>query len=221
MRGASSVLRSPAERYFELMKDVRLRIDHIRALESLRPDDPFACEQVALHGRRMIENIAFGCATIAEQAGFELPKSMRREYHAVRILRQLEANYDKPYPSPSIIRRPLAHDMVGPGGSAIAAVIEGVPAKRIPAIELEHMYNRLSDHLHGQNPLSGRSRITSDVNDYRILWEGLTRLIQFIERHVMTIRGVGYFCVLRDSIDGSVKLLPITKLSEIPFGTDG
>lgn len=43
------------------------------------------------------------------------------------------------------------------------------------------------------------------------LWDDLGRLEHFLERHFISIRGEDFYCTLRDSKDGTTKILAIRK----------
>jgi hypothetical protein len=41
--------------------------------------------------------------------------------------------------------------------------------------------------------------------------DNLARINQFIEKHFISISGEGFFCVLRDNVDGQTKIISLSR----------
>lgn len=49
-----------------------------------------------------------------------------------------------------------------------------------------------------------------------MLWNDLSRLRLFIEKHFIAIRGAGFFCVTHDNHDGQTKVIGLNKVADTP-----
>ena len=204
--------RSSEQLYLELMTVVRERLDTVNLLASA-PDANFAhAEAAALHGRKVIEGIAFACLVASQHGQGFVPRTARGQWNAERIL-DLCSKGIIPFPSPSIIRYATEEERKLYN---VKCTVAGVPERRIPIREFITMYRRMHPWLHELNPYASPTRGEFYRQNGQQLWDDLARIDRFIERHCITIAGRGFFCVLRDRVDNQTKVLPLQKIEGIP-----
>lgn len=201
---------SPEQVYLDLMSVVRDRLDVIAKLAAEHGGDFARAETAAFHGRKIIEGIAFGCLVATERGLKHIPRDAKGQWNAESILKSLEAKGLKTFPSPSLVRAPTADETAS---HQVKLVVEGVPEKRIANHELIAMYQRLHRWLHELNPYVTGNRTNFSCVHGKQLWDDLSKLEAFIERHVISIGGQGFMCVLRDTIDNTTKVVPISKVA--------
>jgi hypothetical protein len=90
-------------------------------------------------------------------------------------------------------------------------VIEGIPENRLTHEELIGIYQRLHAWLHEVNPYIYQEHSSFYAQKAVTLWADLERLWLFVEKHFISIRGAGFFCVLRDNQDQQTKVVPLAK----------
>ncbi|HEX9660449.1 MAG TPA: hypothetical protein VGA18_09110, partial [Rhodothermales bacterium] len=202
---------APSELYLSLMRTIRSRFDLLDALRGLEAGGFSKAETAAFQGRKIVEVIAFGCLVATEQGLKHVPHDAKGQWAADAIFKSLRKKGISTFPSPSIIRRAVPEDYV----EGINVVIEGVPERRISSVDMEALYVRLHKWLHELNPYVTTDRATFLAVHETQLWEDLQKVERFIERHFISIRGEGFYCVLRDSVDGLTKVKPLSKRSDL------
>ena len=90
-------------------------------------------------------------------------------------------------------------------------MVEGIAERRITGAELIAMYQRMHRWLHELNPYVTQDRATLYLSNGQQLWDDLSMINRFVERHFISISGHGFFCVLRDTADNQTKVLPLSK----------
>lgn len=199
---------SPTELYLALMTTVRERMDLIEKLSNAVGSDFSRAEAAAFHGRKVVEGIAFGCLVATENGIRHVPRNAKGQWSAEKILRSLDSKNIRTYPSPSIIRAATETERQSDN---VNVTIEGVLARRIAHSDLIAMYEQMHRWVHELNPYIAQDRADFYSKHGQQLWRDLTQIGRFIERHFISIAGKGYFCVLRDSVDGLTKVLPLVK----------
>jgi hypothetical protein len=63
--------------------------------------------------------------------------------------------------------------------------------------------------LHEINPYTEPDSSAFYAKHGQSLWDDLVR----IEKHFISISGEGFFCGLRDNVDGSTKVMPLSRQS--------
>jgi hypothetical protein len=203
----------PQELYGDLMLVVRQRLDIVTALSKISNVGFAHAESAAFHGRKIVEGIAFACLIATENGKRQIPRDAKGQWNAEKILKSLEKRGLTTFPSPSIFRDPTPEEREDIGARV---VFEGVPAKRISVTELIAMYQRLHRWLHELNPYVADARDMFYQVHGEALWSDLAKIDLFMESHAMTIGGIGFICVLRDSIDGMTKVILIQKIGNLP-----
>lgn len=200
--------RTPLARYSELMFLVRHRLDMLQQLSDMDGDERMKGETIALQGRKVVESIAYACLIATDNSGIQLPRKVLKEWHAPTIFKSLVKQTPYAFPSPSMVRSPNAEEAINNPG--IKAVFEGIPNRRQTYEDLLGMAAHFNLWLHETNPY------TTSRLDYKRLLNDAKLIDDFLVSHAMTIAGVGYMCVLRDKVDGQVKIIPIAKARVIP-----
>lgn len=198
----------PNQLYLDLMSAIRDRLDVIDGLASSSGGDFARAEAAAFHGRKVVEGIAFGCLVATENGLKHIPRDAKGQWNAESILKSLNSKGIKTFPSPSIVRKPTDEECQRDN---VTMVVEGIPERRISSTEFIAMYQRMHRWLHELNPYVTKDRTTFYSQNGQQLWDDLSMINRFIERHFISISGHGFFCVLRDSTDGSTKVLPLSK----------
>ena len=196
--------------YEALMRTIRSRLDLIQQLKVTQANGFSKCETAAFHGRKIIEGIAFGCVVALENKTKQIPRDAKGQWNAAKIFKRLQAKSLFPFPSPSIIRAPTSEEEIT---HDVTAVVEGIVERRLSPNELISFYDDFHKWLHELNPYVGLDQSGFLYTDKNNLWANLQRLERFIERHTITIGGIGFFCTLRDSGDGSTKVISLSKIS--------
>ena len=194
--------------YHELMSVIRDRLDVIEKIESSFGGDFARAEAAAFHGRKVVEGIAFGCLVATENGIKRIPGDAKGQWNAEVILTNLKKKNINTFPSPSIIRSPTGEEQLK---DDVYAVVEGMPDRRICSGEFIAIYQRMHSWLHELNPYVAHDRAAFYAKNAQRLWNDLAMINRFIERHFISISGIGFFCVLRDSIDGKTKVVPLSK----------
>lgn len=202
----------PQELYRDLLMTIRSRLDIVRSLRSASLDEFTKAETAAFHGRKIVEGIAFACLIATENGLGHVPRNAKGQWNAESIINSLRSKKLTVFPSPSIIRTPTTEER---SQYNVTAVVEGVPDHRLTEDELIEIYQRLHKWLHEINPYKQMDH-SAFVNAHSAkLWDDICRLEAFIERHAITIRGEGFFCVLRDTHDGKTKVGSISKTLDL------
>jgi hypothetical protein len=197
--------------YVALMATIRERLDVVEKLSSAVGSDFSRAEAAAFHGRKLIEGIAFGCLVATQNGMRQVPRDAKGQWNAETILQSLEAKKITTFPSPSIVRAATKAERQS---DDVNVTIEGVPERRISKSDLIVMYQRMHRWLHELNPYTAPDRADFYSKHGQQLWNDLAQIGRFIERHFISISGKGYFCVLRDSVDGLTKVRSLSKGSE-------
>ena len=200
---------APEQLYLDLMSAVRDRLDVIDKLASSAGGDFSRAEAAAFQGRKVVEGIAFACLVATEKGLKHIPRDAKGHWNAESILKSLSSKNISTFPSPSIIRNPTEEER---SRDNVNVVIEGVPERRISIEEFIAMYQRMHRWLHELNPYVAKDRATFYSANGPLLWDDLSAIGRFIERHFISINGSGFFCVLCDINDGQTKVLPLHKL---------
>lgn len=205
---------SPVEKYRRLMRVMRGRFDMIDLLKASAGDRFLVAEACAFHGRKIIEAIAFGCLVAIEHGLGEVPRDAKGKWNAEKIFDSLERkNLGTAFPSPSIVRKPTAEELVTHG--KLGATVEGQPERRLELSALKKAYVDLHRWNHELNPYVDDGRQEFLDKHEKALWLILGNLRRFMERHTISIRGKMFFAVLKDSADGQVKVINLTKVSDL------
>lgn len=199
---------SPHDNYKSLMHTLRGRLDVIGQLKQLKTDDFSRAEAAAFHGRKVIEGVAFACLVAIDNGLPAVPKDAKGKWNAEAILASLKKKGLDVLPSPSVLRDATASERQE---QHVKIVIEGVPDRRLNHDELIAIYQRLHGWAHELNPYTHDEREAFYAKHAAALWDDLTKLERFLERHFIGIRGKGFYCTLRDSGDGLTKVMPLEK----------
>ncbi len=199
---------APEQLYLDLMSVVRDRLDTIDKLASSTGGDFARAEAAAFQGRKVVEGIAFACLVATEKGLKLIPRDAKGHWNAESIQKSLSSKNINTFPSPSTIRNPTEEER---SRDNVNVVIEGVPERRISTDEFIAMYQRMHRWLHELNPYVAKDRATFYSNNGQQLWNDLSAIGRFIERHFISIKGSGFFCVLRDINDGQTKVLPLQR----------
>lgn len=194
--------------YLEIMGTVRDRFDVVRNLRAATGSDFARAETAAFHGRKIVEGIAFGCLVATENGLKHVPRDAKGQWNAENILTNLEKKKIETLPSPSLIRRATDDEKDRDG---VKVVVEGIVGSRISHVELIAIYRRLHPWLHERNPYTGQDRVEFYSSNGQKLWDDLALVERFVERHFISIAGHGFYCVLRDTVDGLTKVQPLSR----------
>jgi hypothetical protein len=206
------VARTPQDTYLTLMKIIRHRLDLTDSLRKINIDQFSKGETAAFHGRKVVEGIAFGCLVATERGLKHVPRSAKGQWNAEKILEDLQSKSVSTFPSPSIMRATTA---VEQQDMDVNSVIEGIPERRISHEELISIYRRFHRWVHEINPYTDKDRESFLSSHGQSLWDDLSKLSRFIDKHFIAISGEGFFCVLRDDQDGMTKIVSLSKTASI------
>jgi len=199
---------TPIENYGSLMWTIRGRFDVIETLRQSTAESFSRAESAAFNGRKIVEAIAFACLVAIDHGALTIPRDAKGQWNAETIFKSLKAKSLVVLPSPSIIRQSTADEK---SSSNVNVTIEGVPGRRLSYDDLIAIYQRLHAWLHEVNPYVHQERSDFYAKKSAALWQDLTDLHEFIERHFISIQGNGFFCVLRDTQDQQTKVIPLSK----------
>jgi len=191
------------------MSTIRSRFDYICFLKTSGADAFFVAEHAAFHGRKIIEGIAFGCMVSTENGLKNIPRDAKGQWAADKIIKALKNRGVLSFPSPSIIRAATEEERKEHGN--ISATIAGQPHLRISVDEMCKIYERFHKWAHEISPYVDVEREAFLSKHQQQLWKDLLKIELFIEKHFISIKGEGMFCVLKDSVDGMVKVIPLSK----------
>lgn len=198
----------PRDNYLSLMQTMRGRFDVIEALRQSNAEPFSRAEAAAFHGRKIVESIAFACLVAIENGLKHIPRDAKGQWNAENIFKSLKSKGLDVLPSPSLIRQATTEEQ---NSSRVNAVIEGIPEKRLTHEELINIYQRLHAWLHEVNPYVNQEHSSFYAQKAATLWGDLEKLWLFVEKHFISIRGVGFFCVLRDNQDHQTKVILLSK----------
>jgi hypothetical protein len=196
------------DNFLSLMQTVRGRLDVIVQLKASTADNFARAESAAFHGRKVVEATAFACLVAIDNGLSTVPRDTKGKWNAEDILSSLKRKGLEVLPSPSTLREATAAEKKDPG---VKAVIEGVPERRLTHADLISIYQRLHRWAHELNPYTHVGHDVFYAKHSSVLWDDLSRLERFLERHFISIRGKGFYCTLRDSQDGKTKVMPLAK----------
>jgi hypothetical protein len=205
-------VQSPPDQYVDLMQNARRRFDLIDALRAVDTDKFLKSETAAFHGRKIIEAVAFACLVATKNGLKSVPNDVGGQWNAEKIIRSLIKKQIGVFPSPSVIRVATEEEKLQDNAKI---TIEGIPERRISQSELIDTYRRLHQWLHELNPYVDSNRAAFLLQHEAELWNDLTRLHRFLERHFIAINNQGFYCTLRDTNDGTTKIVSLTKISEM------
>lgn len=204
--------KNPQDNYQELMNTVRFRLDSIKKLRELGVDNMSITEIAAFHARKIIEGIAFGCLIALEKGINHVPRDAQGQYNAETILKALQKKGIDVFPSPSEIREATKEEQKTYNTKI---VVEGVASRRLTQSELINKYQRMHNWLHELNPYTKEDQEIFHKKHQAQLWKDIQELEDFLLRHFISIKGQGFYCTLRDKIDGLTKVISLSKISEL------
>lgn len=190
------------------MFTIRCRLDAIDALRQAQMDQFTRAETAAFHGRKILEAVAFGCLVALENGIKHIPRDAKGQWNAEVIFNSLRRKRIVTLPSPSVFRAASREEAET---SNVKATIVGVVERRMTHDELITSYQGMHRWLHELNPYTQDNRTTFCSKHEVVLWRDLERLKRFVEVHVISISGQGFFCTLKDSVDGQTKVVPISR----------
>jgi len=196
------------DKYIDLMSIIRKRIDAVNEIKSLKEDSFYISETVAFHGRKVVEGIAFSCLLAVDNSQKSVPKAAKGQYNAEKIFKVFKKKGITALQNPSIIRKANNQEKQLHN---VNTVIEGCPEKCLTYDDLIQIYQNLHNWLHELNPYTKAKHNEYNEQNSEKLWQDLSRLEAMLERHVITVRGVGFYCTLRDSSSGDTKMIAISK----------
>jgi len=200
--------KSPHEKYLDLMKVVRNRLDIIQSLANIVIDDYSKSEIAAFHGRKIIEAIAFGCLIGTKHGLDYIPKDAIGQYNAETIIKTLKRKEIDIFQNPSKIRNATEQEQKE---SNAKIIIEGKADRVITKEEMIKKYQRMHNWLHELNPYTKDGQETFHKNNKEQLWKDLNELELFLKSHFISLKGEGFFCTLRDKEDGLTKIISLSK----------
>ncbi|MFZ6769774.1 hypothetical protein ACO0LM_22200 [Undibacterium sp. Di26W] len=200
--------RTAIEIYVSLMTTIRNRLDLIDTINNTEGNDFSRAETAAFHGRKVVEGIAFGCLVSIGNSIKNIPRDAKGQWNAEIILKSLKSKNITSFPSPSLIRKPTAIEQKNEN---VAAVVEGIPERRISPDDLISIYKSMHPWLHEINPYTEPDRDNFYAKNGKSLWGNMNRLNQFIEKHFIAISGEGFFCILRDDEDDTTKVVSLSR----------
>jgi hypothetical protein len=200
------------DKYIDLMAIVRKRLDAIDKIKSLGKENFYLSETVAFQGRKIVEAIAFSCLLAVDNSLKSVPREAKGQYNAEKIFKTLKKKGINALQNPSIIRQASQEEK-----NQYDVVIEGIPAKYLTYDDLISIYQNLHNWLHELNPYTKNGHIEFNNTNHAQLWSDISRLEGMMELHAMTVRGIGFYCTLRDKDTGDTKMIAISqsKISDI------
>lgn len=201
---------APQDTYLSLMLTIRDRFDIIGTLQDASSEPFSRAETAAIHGRKIVEAIAFGCLVAIENGLNTVPRDAKGQWNAEDIFKSLKSKGLSVLPSPSIIRQATPDEQ---RENNVKAVFEGIPERRLTHDDLISIYKSLHAWLHEVNPYVHSEHANFYTQKAETLWSDLAKLRLFMERHVISIHGAAFFCVLWDSEDGQTKVSSLSKVT--------
>jgi hypothetical protein len=199
----------PGEIYADLMQVIRRRLDTIRILQTMQGDEFSRTESAAFQGRKVIEGIAFACLVATENGIKQVPRDAKGQWNAEKVFESLKKKGISTLPSPSIMRNATEEERrENPG---LSVTIEGVPPRRLSHDELIVSYQHTHRWLHEINPYVEPDHVAFCAKNAATLWQDMAKVDQFIDKHFISIGGHGFFCVLRDNLDGQTKVQALSR----------
>jgi hypothetical protein len=198
--------------YIDLMSIVRKRLDAIDKIKSLSKENFFLSETVAFHGRKIVEAIAFSCLLAVDNSLKSVPREAKGQYNAEKIFKTLKKKGISALQNPSIIRQASEEEK---NQHNVNVVIEGIPAKCLTYDDLISIYQNLHNWLHELNPYTKKGHIEFNNTNHAQLWSDISRLEGMMECHAMIVRGIGFYCTLRDKDTDDTKMIAISKIIDI------
>lgn len=195
------------------MQSIRGRFELIQALKNSTVDPFSRGETAAMHGRKIIEGVAFGCLVAIENKLREIPRDAAGQWSATTILRDLKKKGLEVLPSPSDLRPATPEEKVS---SRVHWVAEGVAERRITVDGLIEIYKRIHAWMHEANPYAFDGHQQFYEERAPVLWEDLDRLSLFLDRHFIGLQGEAFFCILKDKMDSQTKVFSISKTQSFP-----
>jgi hypothetical protein len=199
----------PGEIYADLMQVIRRRLDTIRILQTMQGDEFSRTESAAFQSRKVIEGIAFACLVATENGIKQVPRDAKGQWNAEKVFDSLKKKGLSTLPSPSIIRSATEEERgENPG---LGVTIEGIPARRLSHDELIAIYQHTHRWLHEINPYVEPDYLAFCAKNSATLWQDMAKVDQFVDKHFISIGGHGFFCVLRDNLDGQTKVQSLSR----------
>lgn len=199
----------PGSMYADLMQVIRRRLDTIRLIQGMAGDDFSRAESAAFQGRKTIEGIAFACLVATENGIKHVPRDAIGQWNAEKILRGLKKKGIETLPNPSIMRYPTDQERADNPG--VGTTIEGQPALCLSHDQLIEIYQNTHRWLHEINPYTESDRTDFYTKNGASFWQEMENVDRFIDKHFISIGGEGFFCVLRDKVDGQTKVQAVSR----------
>ncbi|MCG9568874.1 MULTISPECIES: hypothetical protein [Vibrio] len=195
-------------KYLELMRTIRDRFHAIDRIITIEENNFYMSEAIAFHARKVIEAIAFSCLIAIENGINVVPKSAKGQYNAEKIFKALKKQNLSAIQNPSFIRAATDGEKRMYG---ISTTIEGRPEKCLNHQDLIKIYQELHSWLHELNPYVKSGHREFNEKNYPSLLDSVSKLRSLLTSHVMTVRGVGFYCVLDDKNYNDVRMVCISK----------
>lgn len=198
----------PKETYLSFMETIQERFDSIDQLKNAPTQTFSQAEASALHGRKIVEAIAFACLVALENGLKNVPRDAKGQWSAESIFKSLKSKGITVLPSPSVLRHATPEEQKE---NNVKFVIDGIRERRLSHEDLIAIYQSLHAWLHEVNPYVHASHAAFLSSKSSKLWAALRRLRLFVERHCISIQGEDFFSVLWDAEDGKTKIGSLSK----------
>lgn len=93
----------------------------------------------------------------------------------------------------------------------VGTTIEGQPALCLSHDQLIEIYQNTHRWLHEINPYTEPHRTDFYTKNGASFWQEMGKVDRFIDKHFISIGGEGFFCVLRDKVDGQTKVQAVSR----------
>jgi hypothetical protein len=160
------------QKYLSNMSEIRFRISNVRQNLNVKSFDVISFESALLQIRKSLELIAFS-SLVSNKDGYESVRgSIEKDWHAVRILKAVEAVNPDFYPVP-----------VDPDDdSVLASLYSGFLTKA----EFIKWYNLCGEHMHARNPFI-EEQSKSDI--LALIPELIAKLELLLQEHLISLSG--------------------------------
>ena len=201
---------TPLENYTSLARVIRERFDLMDQFTRHNQMTKIQAEIVAYNARKIVEGIAFCCLVATENGLKHVPRDAVGQYNAETIFKNLKKKGIDVLPSPSEVRDATPTERIE---SKVDVVIEGIPQNRLTHEDLIEIYKHLHGWAHELNPYVEINRDDHVRKNFPQMLSHVTRLSKFVSSHVTSIQGEGFFCVLKDRVDGLTKVISLQKIA--------
>ena len=190
------------------MRAIRERFDIMDNYTNSTHISFYGAEIVAFNARKIIEGIAFACMIALENGINFIPRDTKGQWNAEVIFKRLKSKGYDILPVPHTYRDATDNEKKERNASY---VIYNIEEHTLTYDDMIRIYQYMHNWAHELNPYIEKDRSKYLKEHYKKLIDNVVAIANMISSHYISIKGRGYYAVLKDQSDGLTKVISLNK----------